>query len=70
MEAAGVRPNQVAQVVGYADQQLLNPKDPLDTANRRISIIVRFLAAAGQAVTPTPGEGGPATTTLSSPAPR
>jgi len=40
---AGLRRNQVARVIGFADQDLLNPKDPLDTANRRISILVRFL---------------------------
>lgn len=40
---AGLRPDQVARVIGFADQDLSNPKDPLDTANRRISILVRFL---------------------------
>ena len=40
---AGLHPDQVARVTGFADQDLLNPKDPLDTANRRISILVRFL---------------------------
>jgi len=40
---AGLHLNQVARVTGFADQDLLNPKDPLDTANRRISILVRFL---------------------------
>jgi chemotaxis protein MotB len=42
LEAGGVQPAQVAQVVGYADRQLANPKDPLDAANRRTSIIVRY----------------------------
>ena len=38
----GLRPDQVATVVGYADRRLANPSDPLDAANRRISIVVRF----------------------------
>ena len=59
IEAAGVRPNQVAQVVGYADQQLQNPQDPLDTANRRISIIVRFLNAPAPAKAEAPAGATP-----------
>ena len=49
MEEAGLRPHQVARVIGYADQHLFNSKDPLDTANRRISILVRFLTTPGEA---------------------
>ncbi|MBM3791871.1 MAG: flagellar motor protein MotB [Acidobacteria bacterium] len=40
MEASGLRPNQVSQVRGFADQHLRNAADPLDPANRRISVIV------------------------------
>jgi chemotaxis protein MotB len=40
MEANGLRPNQVIQVRGFADQRLRNRNDPLDPANRRISVIV------------------------------
>jgi chemotaxis protein MotB len=49
MESKGLRPDQVAKVIGYADQSLLNPNDPLDTANRRISILVRFLTTPAEA---------------------
>jgi chemotaxis protein MotB len=42
LEAGGLRPDQVAQVVGYADRHLASRNDPWDAANRRISIIVRF----------------------------
>ncbi len=42
LEGSGLRPAQVAQVVGYADRRLAEPADPLDAVNRRISIIVRF----------------------------
>ncbi len=38
-----LRPNQVKQVRGFADQQLRTPKDPEDASNRRISVIVRYL---------------------------
>lgn len=45
MQADGVRQDQVAQVRGYADQSLRVPNDPLDASNRRISIVVQFIAA-------------------------
>lgn len=43
MQTSGVRPNQVSQVRGFADQRLRNVKNPFDAANRRISMIVQFL---------------------------
>jgi chemotaxis protein MotB len=43
MQQAGLRPDQVSQVRGFADQRLRNPKDPIDPSNRRISIIVQYL---------------------------
>lgn len=43
MQQNGLRPDQVSQVRGFADQELRNPKDPFDPSNRRISIIVHFL---------------------------
>lgn len=48
MEGKGLRLDQIAQVIGYADQSLLNPNDPFDTVNRRISILVRFLEHSAQ----------------------
>jgi chemotaxis protein MotB len=42
MQAHGIRGDQVAQVRGFADGQLHKPDAPLDPANRRISVIVRF----------------------------
>jgi chemotaxis protein MotB len=45
MQATGLRPEQVSEVRGYADQQLRKPKDPADASNRRISLIVKFLGA-------------------------
>ncbi len=43
MQQSGLRPDQVSQVRGFADQRLRNAKDPLDPSNRRISIIVQTL---------------------------
>ena len=42
MRAHGVRPDQIKQVRGYADQSLRNAKNPLDPSNRRISVIVLY----------------------------
>jgi chemotaxis protein MotB len=42
MQEAGLRSSQVAQVRGFADQQLRNAADPNDPANRRISVIVQY----------------------------
>ncbi len=44
MQQAGLRADQVSQVRGFADQRLRNTKEPLDPANRRISIIVQYIA--------------------------
>ncbi len=43
MESNGLRPAQVKQVRGFADQQLRTPEDPTNPANRRISIIVQYV---------------------------
>jgi chemotaxis protein MotB len=47
LDEKGLRPDQVAQVRGFADRRLRKPKDPLDSRNRRISIIVQYLAGDG-----------------------
>jgi chemotaxis protein MotB len=44
MQQAGLRPDQVSQVRGFADQRLRNLKNPLDPSNRRISIIVQYMS--------------------------
>ncbi len=43
MQQNGLRDDQVVEVRGFADQRLRNPKNPTDPANRRISLIVRYL---------------------------
>jgi chemotaxis protein MotB len=43
MQANGIRPDQVTQVRGFADQRLRKPDAPQDPANRRISLIVQYI---------------------------
>ena len=43
MQQGGLRPSQVTEVRGYADQRLRKPQDPENPANRRISVIVHYL---------------------------
>jgi chemotaxis protein MotB len=43
VQANGIRPDQVTQVRGFADQRLRKPEDPLDASNRRISLIVQYV---------------------------
>jgi chemotaxis protein MotB len=42
LEAAGVDPTRVVEVVGYADRKPLEPDRPFSDRNRRISFLVRF----------------------------
>lgn len=49
LQEAGVPMDQIAQIRGFADQHLRNSKDPLDSRNRRVSVIVQYR-------TPPPGE--------------
>jgi len=59
MESSGLRPDQVKQVRGFADQRLRMPADPTNPANRRISVIVQYLnppASPEQPAAKTPSE--------------
>ena len=53
MQAHGLRPEQIAQVRGYADRQLRHPEDPDHPSNRRISVIVQYVTP------PSPKEPAP-----------
>ena len=44
--ATRLRADQVSQVRGYADQKLRDRKDPLESSNRRITLIVQYMAPA------------------------
>ena len=45
MEAGGLRPNQVVQVRGFADQNPRVKEHPEEASNRRVSVIVRYQQA-------------------------
>ncbi|MFZ0477705.1 MAG: flagellar motor protein MotB [Terriglobales bacterium] len=44
MQQSGIRSDQISQVRGFADQRLRHPNDPMEASNRRISIIVQYIA--------------------------
>jgi chemotaxis protein MotB len=41
LEASNLPPGRIDRVIGYADNLLIDPKDPFNASNRRITIIVR-----------------------------
>jgi chemotaxis protein MotB len=55
MESSGLRPAQVAEVRGFADQRLKKPDDPTHASNRRISVIVKTADLAEPAPVSKPG---------------
>jgi chemotaxis protein MotB len=58
----GVNSDQVTQVRGFADQSLRKPEAPLDPANRRVSMIVQYLAKKPEEDSKAAAkEGGPET---------
>jgi chemotaxis protein MotB len=59
MDQCGLRVDQVAQVRGFADRRLRNPKEPLEALNRRVSIIVQYLASDGPPEAAEAKEGEP-----------
>jgi chemotaxis protein MotB len=60
MESAGVRPEQVNQVRGFADRQLRHPDDPTQASNRRVSVIVQYMAAPKKTEAGAEKKAGPA----------
>ena len=42
MGESGLREDQTSYVRGYADRQLRNPANPLDPANRRVSLVIKY----------------------------
>jgi chemotaxis protein MotB len=48
MQVRGIGPNQITQVRGFADQRLRKPDDPLDSSNRRISLIVQYVVKGSE----------------------
>jgi len=58
MEEHGLRPGQVLQVRGFADQNLRDKDNPDAPSNRRVSVIVRYLPSDGPP--PTAADAKPA----------
>jgi chemotaxis protein MotB len=58
VQASGVSAERIAQVRGFADRHLRNPKDPLDPANRRVSVIVQYAEAPAAAPAKPAGKPG------------
>lgn len=56
MQHEGIRADQITQVQGFADQRLRKPQDPLDPSNRRISLIVQYVAKSPELPVPKSGE--------------
>jgi chemotaxis protein MotB len=52
MQEQGIRPNQISQVRGFADQQLRVPAHPEDPSNRRITLIVQYQVVNGSEMAP------------------
>jgi chemotaxis protein MotB len=48
MEGNGLRPGQVVQVRGFADRKLRKPQQPEDASNRRITLIIQYIATTNQ----------------------
>jgi len=59
MEANGLKEGQVAQVRGFADRNLLLPKDPENASNRRVSVIVQYADSAVRVPPPTKSPAAP-----------
>lgn len=57
----GVRPEQIAQVRGFADKRLLDPAAPYDSRNRRVSVVVQYsgneVTGSGNKANPTQPTG-------------
>ena len=52
MQAEGLKPGQLTQVRGFADQRLRVPDKPEDPSNRRISLIVQYMVKNDSEVAP------------------
>jgi len=50
MVSEGIRPEQIAQVRGFADTQPRLPQNPQDPSNRRVSLIVQYQVHNGSEV--------------------
>jgi chemotaxis protein MotB len=57
MQQHGIRPDQIMEVKGFADQRLRKPDAPLDPSNRRVSMIVQYVNKNPEPDKPDDGAG-------------
>ena len=69
MQNSGLRPDQVVQVRGYADQNLHKPLQPEDASNRRVTLIIQYVKTEQPATFTSNGSLPPAKTLNAPPAP-
>ena len=69
MQDSGLRPNQVVQVRGYADQNLRKPLQPEDASNRRVTLIIQYVKAGQPAAFTSSGSLPPAKELNAAPTP-
>jgi chemotaxis protein MotB len=62
MQNSGLRPDQVVQVRGYADQSPRKPLQPEDASNRRVTLIIQYVKAEPPATFTSNGSLPPAET--------
>ena len=67
MQNSGLRPDQVVQVRGYADQNLRKPLQPEDASNRRVTLIIQYVKTEQPAPFISNGSLPPATTLKAAP---
>jgi chemotaxis protein MotB len=67
MQNSGLRPDQVVQVRGYADQNLRKPLQPDDASNRRVTLIIQYVKTEQPAAFTSNGSLPPATTLNAAP---
>ena len=60
MQEEGVRQDQISQVRGFADQRLRLPKQPEDSSNRRITLVVQYREQNDGEMAPMQAENQPA----------
>jgi chemotaxis protein MotB len=69
MQNSGLRPAQVVQVRGYADQNLRKPLQPEDASNRRVTLIIQYVKTEQPAAFTSNGSLPPAKTLNAAPIP-
>jgi chemotaxis protein MotB len=58
MQSSGIGPDQITQVRGFADQRLRKPDNPIDSSNRRVSLIVQYIIKNAGEDNAKPSAGG------------